>query len=150
MPKAAAIISIIKAPRMPEAILTQWAKNLRLVTYLNKLGQVSDLNEDLSTPRVFFSYSYRDSEQLKPIFRKACVESGVLPIFADEIQLGDIIMQKLHQLILSSDMVVVVITKSFSPNVSIELSYSQVINKLFFLFVRKPQLHNDSAAPLTE
>lgn len=41
------------------------------------------LSEDFDAPRVFFSYSYRDSEQLKPIFRKACVEAGVSPVFAN-------------------------------------------------------------------
>ena len=47
------------------------------------------LDDDLETPRVFFSYSYRASEELKPLFRRACVETGVSPVFADEVRLGE-------------------------------------------------------------
>lgn len=95
------------------------------------------LSEDFDTPRVFFSYSYRDSEQLKPIFRKACVEAGVSPVFADEIRLGDNIIQKLHHLIMSCDIIVVAIAESFSTAVSLEIGYSQAINKPVFFFVHK-------------
>lgn len=98
------------------------------------------MSEDFDTPRVFFSYPFKDSEQLKPIFRKACVEAGVLPVFADEIRWGDSIIQKLHQLILSCDMVVVVITRLLPPAVSMEISYSQAINKPVFFFVQKPKV----------
>jgi hypothetical protein len=109
-------------------------------THSIESGRASDLSEGFDTPQVFFSYPFKDSEQLKPIFRKACVEAGVLPVFADEIRCGDDIIQKLHQLILSCDMVVCVITRPVSHAVSMEIGYSQAVNKPIFFFVQEPKV----------
>lgn len=96
------------------------------------------LDDDLETPRVFFSYSYRASEELKSLFRRACVETGVSPVFADEVRLGESLTQKIRQLILSCDGIVVAITEPFSLGISFEVTYSQAINKPIFFFVKKP------------
>lgn len=95
-------------------------------------------NEDLKTPHVFFSYSHRDPEikELIHLFRKACIDSGVVPIVV-EPELGENVMQKLRMLILHCDLVVVVISESFSPSISFEIGYSQAVNLPVLFFVKK-------------
>ena len=99
---------------------------------------MSNLRGDSARLQVFFVYPYKDSEQLKPIFQKACSEAGVSAIFADEeIRLGENLAQKLHLLIVSSDIIVIAITESFSSWVSFEIAYSIATNKPILLFLHK-------------
>lgn len=95
----------------------------------------TNLNDFDDLPKVFFAYSYRDSEILKPLFRKACTEAGFSPLFADEINVGKIIIQKLRQMIISSDIVVVAITEHFSPWVFREIEFSEATKKPILFFV---------------
>jgi nucleoside 2-deoxyribosyltransferase len=97
-----------------------------------------DLKDFADLPKVFFAYSYRDSEKLKPLFRKACIETGFSPLFADEIKVGETIFQKLHQMIISCDIVVVAITEYFSPWISIEIGFSEATKKPVLFFAQKP------------
>lgn len=97
-----------------------------------------NLRGDSARPKVFFVYPYEDSERLKPIFQKACSEAGVSAIFADEeIRFGESLAQKLHLLIVSSDIIVVVIPESFSSWVSFEIAYSIATNKPILIFLPK-------------
>ena len=96
------------------------------------------MSSEIDGFRVFFSYSYMDSDLLKPLFRSACEEAGVIPIFADErIPLGESIIQALHELILTSDVVIATHTRHFSAALSIELGYVAAINKPLFYFVHR-------------
>lgn len=96
------------------------------------------MNEPTGLPQVFFAYSYRDLEVLKPLFREACAEAGFSPLFADEIRLGESIFQKLHQLIVSCDVVVVAITEHLSPWVFLEARFSAATKKPVLFFVQAP------------
>lgn len=91
--------------------------------------------EGIEEPRVFFVYSYSDSEKLKPIFRRACSKAGVRPIFADEeIDFGENLRQKLQLLIVSSDIVVLVLTESYSSWSNFEIAYSMATKKPILFF----------------
>lgn len=101
------------------------------------------MSEDIDIPfKVFFSYSYRDSEQLKSIFRKACEETRFLPIFADEIPEMELsISEKIRSLILSCDLVVIVISEPDYAGILFEMGLSQAIGKPIFLFIRTTRWH---------
>ena len=96
-------------------------------------------NGDIFAPRVFFSYSYRDKDELKPIFLQACQEIGVVPVFAEDVRMEENVAQKLHHLILSCDAMVAIITQHFSAAKFFEISYSQSINKPLFLFAKREE-----------
>ena len=88
-------------------------------------------------PRVFFSYSYRDKPILKPIFFEAAIESDITPIFADEhIDVGDSILNKIQQLMISSDLFVIEVS-SYNDNVFRELMFAEIANKPFFIISKK-------------
>lgn len=94
--------------------------------------------------RAFFSYSYRDSETLKPIFLEACEKAGFLPIFADEIPTeGLTIYEKIRNLILSCDLVIIVFTQPIliGQGLFFEMGLSQAIDKPILLFVQKGHVH---------
>lgn len=88
-------------------------------------------------PRVFFSYSYRDKQILKPTFYEAAIESDITPIFADEhILVGDSIFNRLQQLMISSDLFVIDVS-SYNDNVLRELMFAEMADKPFFIISKK-------------
>ncbi len=83
-------------------------------------------------PRIFFSYSYHE-KNLKDIFREAANESDVIPIIADEhIQVGDSIVEKIQQLLSSSDLVVLHLSNE-SSWVFREFNFTHFLNKPMFI-----------------
>lgn len=88
-------------------------------------------------PRVFFSYSYRDDQILRPIFLEASIESDVTPLFADEyMEVGDNILKKIQHLMISSDVCVIDIS-NHNYNVFTELIFAEMLNKPFFIISKK-------------
>ena len=93
-----------------------------------------------SLPKVFFSYSYQDSNELKPVFREASIKTGFSPLFADEIQeSGESVFQKIHRLIFSCDVVVVAMSEHCSSYVLSETQFSIASGKPVMFFVKKSQ-----------
>jgi hypothetical protein len=97
------------------------------------------LSESDLSPKVFFIHSYADWEILGPLFLKACNKAGCSPYLIKEtFSSGQTIVQNIHRMLISCDIVVVAITRHFSPWIPMEINFSEAAKKPILFFVQKP------------